>query len=183
MWVSIVIDGIKLRTKNKKSNKIKHLENSGGPSELLIELLCRPHFVLDTLEFAHTSLFHDQFVLHQKYVVEGLSIRQIAKEFLSSKEAVRMGLMNAGILMRERYRPHGRQSQIKFGQRRVNSKVVDYNKEQKIIASAKQMFEQGLSLRQIAKNLSAMGVPTKCKGKKWHPEMVRRMLGSDKPLQ
>jgi hypothetical protein len=109
-------------------------------------------------------------------VIEGLSIRQIADEFLSSKEAVRMGLINAGIQLRESSKPHGRQSQVKYGQRRVNGRVVDYKKEQKIILSAQQMWAQGLSLRQIAKNLSAMGVSTKCNGKKWHPEMVRRML-------
>jgi hypothetical protein len=114
----------------------------------------------------------------EDHVIEGLSIRQIADEFLSSKEAVRMGLIHAGIQLRESGKPHGRQSQAKYGQRRENGKVVDYKKEQKIIVSARQMWEQGLSLRQIAKNLSAMGVPTKCNGKKWHPEMIRRVLSS-----
>lgn len=89
-----------------------------------------------------------------------------------------MGLIHAGIPLRERSQPHGRQSQVKFGQRRVNGQVMEFKKEQKIIQSAKQMLTQGLSLRQIAKNLSAMGVPTKCNGKKWHPEMVRRILES-----
>lgn len=121
-------------------------------------------------------MFHNKFVVHQKYVVEGLSIRQIADEFLSSKEAVRKGLINAGIELRESNKPHGRQSQVKYGQRRVNGKVVDFKMEQKIIVSAQQMWTQGLSLRQIAKNLSSMGIPTKCNGKKWHPEMVRRLL-------
>lgn len=144
----------------------------------LTELLCRPQFSPDIITFAHTSLFHDKFVLHQKYVIEGLSIRQIADEFLSSKEAVRMGLLNAGIPLRERSKPHGRQSQVKYGQRRVQGKVVDNMKEQKIIVSVQQMWQQGLTLRQIAKNLSAMGVPTKCNGQKWHQEMVRRLLNS-----
>ncbi len=111
-------------------------------------------------------------------MAEGLTIRQIADEFLSSKEAVRIGLINAGIQLREAGKPHGRQSQAKYGQHRVSGKVIDYKKEQKIIVSAQQMWEQGLSLRQIAKNLSAMGVPTKCNGKKWHPEMVRRLLST-----
>ena len=109
-------------------------------------------------------------------MVEGLSIRQIADEFLSSKEAVRIALINAGIALREKSKPHGRQSQAKYGQRRVNGKIVDYKKEQKVIVSAQQMWAQGLSLRQIAKNLSAIGAPTKSDGKKWHPEMVRRIL-------
>ncbi len=106
----------------------------------------------------------------------GLSIRQIAAEFLSSKEAVRRGLIAAGIPLRGAHQPHGRQSQAQYGERRVNGKVVEYKVEQKVITAVKQMREQGLSLRQIAKNLSAMGVPTKCAGKKWHPEMVKRVL-------
>lgn len=109
-------------------------------------------------------------------MIEELSIRQIANEFLSSKEAVRMGLINAGIALREPSKPHGRQSQPKYGQRKVNGIVVEYKHERGIINAVMQMREQGLSLRQIAKNLSAMGVPTKCNGKKWHPEMVKRLL-------
>lgn len=138
--------------------------------------MCRPQFAPDTITFAHTLPFHNKFVLHQKYVVEGLSIRQIANEFLSSKEAVRVGLVNAGITLREKSKPHRRPSQAKYGQRCVNGKVVDFKKEKKIILSVKQMHDQGLSLRQIAKNLSVMGVPTKCDGKKWHPEMIKRLL-------
>lgn len=87
-----------------------------------------------------------------------------------------MGLIDSGITLREAHRPHGRQSQAKYGQRRANGSIVEYKLEQKIIRAVAQMWEQGLSLRQIAKNLSAMGVPTKCNGKKWHPQMVKRLL-------
>lgn len=141
--------------------------------------MCHPHFVLDTLEFSHTPPYRDKCVLHQKYVVEGLSIRQIAEDFLSSKEAVRMGLINCGIPLREACKPHGRQSQPKYGQRKINGSVVEYKLEQKVIHAVAQMWKQGLSLRQIAKNLSLMGVPTKCNGKKWHPQMVKRLLNND----
>lgn len=95
---------------------------------------------------------------------------------MSSREAIRMGLINAGISLREAHKPHGRQSQPRFGQRKVNGNVVEYKLEQKIIDAVLLMREQGLSLRQIAKTLSAMGVPTKCNGQKWHPEMVKRLL-------
>jgi len=71
--------------------------DGGGPSASLTELLCRPDESRDLLEYPHTPPYRDVNVLHQKYVVDGLSIRQIAKEFLSSKEAVRIGLIKAGI--------------------------------------------------------------------------------------
>ena len=38
------------------------------------------------------------------------------------------------------------------------------------------MRESGMSLRQIADFLSAIGVPTKKRGKKWHPQMIKRIL-------
>ena len=66
---------------------------------------------------------------------------------MSSKEAVRRGLINAGILLQEASKPHGRQSQPKFGERRVNGKAVEYKLEQKVINAVIQMREQGLSLR------------------------------------
>lgn len=93
-----------------------------------------------------------------------------------------MGLIKAGIPLREACLPHGRQSQPKYGQRKLKGNVVEYKLEQKIINAVAQMSEQGLSLRQIAKNLSAMGVPTKCDGKKWHPEMVKRLLSYAKDI-
>jgi hypothetical protein len=40
----------------------------------------------------------------------------------------------------------------------------------------KELRGDGLSFRQIARALSKLRVPTKCKGRRWHPEMVRRVL-------
>jgi len=38
------------------------------------------------------------------------------------------------------------------------------------------MRQSGMTLRQIARFLSEIGVPTKNRGKKWHPEMVNRII-------
>ena len=143
----------------------------------LIELLCRPHYSLDTIIFYHTPAYKDKIVLHQKYIVEGLSIRQIALQFLSSKEAIRMALHEHGIPLRKQSLPHGKPSQIKYGKKIIKGKLQDSISEQRIIKTIKEMKSQGLSLRQIAKNLSTMKIPTKENGKKWHPEMIRRILG------
>ena len=48
--------------------------------------------------------------------------------------------------------------------------------ESRVIKAVDELRSQGLSLRQIAKFLDQIGVPTKCRGKKWHPEMVKRLL-------
>lgn len=88
---------------------------------------------------------------------------------------VRSALHELGIKVREKSRPHGRPSQTKFGEKLVAGKLALDAREQRIISAIREMREQGLSLRQIAKTLEIMGMPTKEHGKRWHPEMVRRI--------
>ncbi len=67
----------------------------------------------------------------------------------------------------------------------------DFVSQSKITATAKRQLNttalsaplccclqkaQGLSLRAIARTLSDLKIPTKLKGKAWHPEMVSRIL-------
>ncbi len=112
-----------------------------------------------------------------KYVVEGLLIKGILSQIFSSKEAVRNGLINAGIAIRESHTPHnGRKSQSKFGGRLVKGKVIEYKQEQHVISAIVEMKTSGMTLRQIADTLQAMKIPTKCRGRSWHPEMVRRIF-------
>lgn len=56
---------------------------------LQIEHTCPPAYPEDIVDFFHVPVYKNPTVLHAKYVEEGLSIAQIAKEFLSSKEADR----------------------------------------------------------------------------------------------
>jgi len=129
--------------------------------------------IADFVEFRWIPLRQDKSFLHQKYVVEGLSIDQISKLIFSSKESVRSGLLKAGILVRE---PHKNPSQIRFGQRKQKGRPVRHLDEERVITAITEMRQEGLSLRQIATFLSKIGVPTKRRGKAWHPEMVKRIL-------
>ena len=58
-------------------------------------------------------------------------------------------------------------------------KEVPHVGEQRVIKMVKDFREDGLSLRRIAKLLTKFGVPTKNHAKKWHPEMIRRLLQTD----
>ena len=119
----------------------------------------------------------DKSFLHQKYVVEGLSIDQISKLIFSSKESVRRGLIKVGISLRE---PHKNPSRIRYGLKRTKGRPVKHLNEERVISAIKDMREQGLSFRQIAAFLSKIGVPTKHRGRAWHPEMVRRILSRNR---
>lgn len=132
--------------------------------------------LLDTTTYSHVAPYKDKDLLHEKYVREGLSIAQIATHFFSSKEAVRKGLIDAGIKLREPHRPHGRPSQPRYGERIVHGQARPHLAEQRTINAVRDLREQGLTLRQIARFLDQIGAPTKCRGRKWHPEMVSRIL-------
>jgi len=49
-------------------------------------------------------------------------------------------------------------------------------REQTTIEIVKKMADEGLTYREICEFLSSFGVPTKYRGKSWHPEMARRVL-------
>jgi Recombinase len=156
---------------------IEKLESVGGPSPFSSQ-----GEISDFIEFRYIPLYRDRSFLHQKYMVEGLSIDQISKLIFSSKEAVRRGLLKVGIPLREPHKPHRNPSQPRYGQRKVRGRpVVKHAGEERVINAILDMRAQGLSLRQIASFLSKIGVPTKRKSNAWHPEMVARILDHSSP--
>ena len=116
--------------------------------------------------------------LTQKYIIEGLSIYQISNEISSSRSFVWEALKRFGIPIRTKSegQKRGRKSQPRYGMRILNGIETALLGEQRVIVAAKEMHAQGLSLRKIAQILTKMGAPTKCQGRSWHPEMVKRIL-------
>jgi hypothetical protein len=121
-------------------------------------------------------LYKDSFFVHQKYVVEGLSIREIAREIFSSKEAVRNALKRFNIPVREPHIHNGRLACPSYGTKLRSGRASPHVAERQMIDSIKELRAQGLTLRKVAEILTNMGVPTKKRGKSWHPEMVKRIL-------
>ncbi len=123
--------------------------------------------------------FNDPLFLHQKYMVEMLSIGQISKLIGSSKDAVRHGLARHNIAIREKSQHHGHPAQAKYGQRVIKGRIIEFKVEQRVVTAVREMHAQGLKLRQIAKVLDQMGISTKCRGKKWHPQMIKRIIENE----
>jgi hypothetical protein len=115
-------------------------------------------------------------VLHQKYVLEGCSLRQIAHEISSSKTGVRQALIRFGIPLRGQGKNPRRTHAVRFGMRVVKGSVVDYVGELRTIDSILRMKCEGLSNCAIARVLTEMRIPTKQRGQRWHPETVRQIL-------
>jgi hypothetical protein len=144
---------------------------SGATRTFFLKPIC-----LGITPFYIDPLFKNKNFLTQKYVLEGLSARQIAKEIFSSKTAVLEALVRFGIPIREPHQHHGHPSQPRYGKRFHKNKLIDYKVEKNIASIIKDLKAQGFSLRRIVRMLNTMAIPTKCRGKAWHPEMVRRVL-------
>jgi hypothetical protein len=138
--------------------------------------LCPPLKIVDTVRFREPEVWKSKSVLLHNYVDLGLSTKQIADKYLSSSETIRKYLKLNEIPLRGKSMHHGNPSQVKFGQKIRNGELQDHKQERRVVESIRQMKEEGLSLRAIARCLDEMKVPTKQRGKKWHPEMVRRIL-------
>jgi hypothetical protein len=89
---------------------------NGGVSSLHSVTDVPPLEVSDFIPFVHKPFFKNKEFLQQKYVVEGLSIAQIAEQIVSSKEAVRKALLRYSLPIRQACLPHGRPAQPRFGQ-------------------------------------------------------------------
>ena len=131
---------------------------------------------VEDIDFIFEALWKDKSFLHQKYVLEGRSIAQIAGEILSSREAVRMGLIEHGIKRKPQGQPGLRPAQVPYGYRLSDGLMIPHLAEQRVVSSVKKMADDGLSFRKICEFLTSVGVPTKNRGHGWHPEMIRRML-------
>jgi hypothetical protein len=135
-------------------------------------------YLRDFITFRLKPIYQDKIFLSEKYVKERLSIAQIAAISFSSKPTVRKYLVRFGIALRSAHLPHGRTAQQRYGLKVRHGKVIEHLAEQRVVNAVNEMHSKGLSLRNIAKFLTSVGVPTKCRGKAWHPEMVRRLLPS-----
>lgn len=118
-------------------------------------------------------------MFQELYVKKGFSTRQISKQILCSKSTVDKYLNLYDIVPRVKSQHHGNPAQPRYGQKRRKNGVIEHKAELRAIKAIFQMHEEGLSLRGIAKCLTEMKIPTKCRGKSWHPEMVKRIINKN----
>ncbi len=154
---------------------ILHLGTNGGLTPTQLESLYSSQKLIDFVERSRPKIKLNEVVLRQKYVEDGLSLRQISVEFLYSKNAIRNLLIKSGIPLRQSHKQHGRHSTPRFGTKIVNDKVVPHLAERRVVDTIIDLREKGFSFRQVADFLSKLGIPTKRKGQKWHKEVVRQI--------
>jgi hypothetical protein len=111
--------------------------------------------------------------LERLYTGEHLSAREIAGMTGLSRSGVLGALDRFGILRNGN--GHNRVGPLPFGFDYLNHQLVRNNAEQAAIRMMRRYRAGGLSLRQIAGNLTQMPVPTKHNGV-WQANTVRQVL-------
>lgn len=131
-------------------------------------------YISDIFTFRATPPFKDQDLLHQKYVVERLPPREIAKQIFSSRQSVVKHLKLFGIPLRsEDLRLTGRQV---FGYKQRRQRPEIHQREQAEIKKMQELRNQGLTYQKIAEILNVMGISTKRGKKRWYAKTVRSVI-------
>lgn len=130
-------------------------------------------------------LYYSEEFLRQKYLVEGLSTRQIALEIRSARSTIKEAVIKFDIPLRpiETARKLNT-GQPAFGQRVCGGRLVPHRAELKIIQRMLELRARGKSLDKVAAWLNKKGVPTKSRrATLWSRptvlKIIRRAMASD----
>ena len=136
--------------------------------------------VTEIIDFPVVPKHRDEIFLRQKYLVEGLSTRQISDLIFSARSTVVEALKGFGIPLRDVDRtPWYRRGQVGYGTRVVNGRVTVNQREVDTIEHMAELRDKGFSYWKIAEILNAMGVPTKSRRAQWQAATVMKILKFD----
>ncbi len=127
-------------------------------------------------EVQHLPLYKSEFFLHQKYVLEGLSISEIATQIFSSRAAVAATLKRHDIPIRPADISNKNRAQLGYGQAWQKHSIIQHKRELAAIEKMKTLRAQGFSYWKIADVFNSMKVPTKTGRGKWHARSVQQIL-------
>jgi transposase len=114
-----------------------------------------------------------------EYEENGLSLRQIAAKKVHSRSTIQRNLKRTDVRLRAPGHGHGNPSQLRYGFRKVFGKVVQHKGEQQVIAAIKDLRAEGMTMRQIAQRMTVLKIPSKNGKLKWHPMMIKRIIGEE----
>lgn len=131
----------------------------------------------ETIDFSLHPLYLNATLLHQKYVVEGLTIKQIAAQFFCSTWAVQKHLKKFCIRDSERGKQRNRKRTLtRYGKKWKNGELVQNNAEQSTIKKISALRNTGKSYEEVASILNALGIKTGTGEGKWHAMSVKRIV-------
>ena len=149
---------------------------NGSPVPSLTELSFPPEHPYVIIPFIYIKLFKNERFLREKYVDEGLSIREIASLCFSARSTIAENLKGFAIELRPQDDAMNT-GQVAYGRKRLKRNDVEHKRELETLAKIQELRRQGFSYHKIAAILNAMEVPTKNR-KKWHGTTVMNILKS-----
>lgn len=133
-------------------------------------------YLIDTIKISEPPRYSDKSLLHEKYVVEGLSAKSLADLLGCSTTTVKARLREFGLSKGGSGRAVHREK-LAYGKRMVGHQEISHKGELLVIETIKRMYcEEHLRPRSIASLLDTMKVPTKRRGKKWDHSVVIAIL-------
>ena len=174
LWVQIFKKG-----SGQPSVSWNDCENSNkkwGPKSTANRTLVPHPKVSKNITFIYSEPFQNKEFLYQKYVVEELSISEIATQISSAESTVHKYLMKFDIPRREPGKTIRKKRNLAFGKQVVKRKEIDHKKEQVLILKMNALRSQGFSYWKIADILNALKVPTKTRKGRWHARSVKKIL-------
>ena len=137
----------------------------------------RPSFYLvDIVSFIHTPLYKNKEFLHQKYIVEGLTCKEIASLTFSVRSTVLKYLKHFEIEVRPVGSNQNRKRGLAYGSKSQAKRIVDHKAEKEMIKRVQSLRDQGYSYQKIADILNTMKVPTKTRKGNWSRKQVWSIL-------
>lgn len=133
---------------NENGVLVKMYGLSSGKCSKKRPAVCRSS-VRPVLELVDAAAQYAESVLKEKYLEKRLSMRDIAREFSSSKTHIRDLLLKHNIPLRDPSKYHKYHSRS-YGKRFLNGRTVDFKKELRTIETIKKMHAEGMTARGIA---------------------------------
>ena len=125
-------------------------------------------------------LVKNEFLLRQKYELEGASISEIAAHTFSARSTVLKYLREYGITRRKRDVAH-RKGQLAYGEMLKGRRICRNEKELSNIATMKILRDAGHGYSKIAHVLNSQNIPTKNRRGVWKPTTVMKILSKRLP--
>lgn len=132
-----------------------------------------PAHLTDVIVLPPKKHMPEKSFLHQKYVVEGLSSKEIAAQISFSRATVTKYLNDYGIPLKKITRR--KTGKMVYGYRQYGGRAVVLKKELKVIELIKSHKESGYSYQKIADILNNLKAPTKGGKGFWYSKVVRQV--------
>jgi hypothetical protein len=143
-----------------------------APNELIFPYL----ELIINIEFLWQRLYKSEAFLRQKYLVEGLSTREIAAGTFSVRSTIVRALKEFNIPLRTADAAHQmNKGQLGYGEKLVENRESGHRRELQHIVKMTELRRRGFSYHKIAAIFNSMGIPTKNR-KKWHATTVMKIL-------